>query len=336
MGLEVHVELNTATKMFCGCATGFGAEPNTQVCPVCLGLPGALPVVNEKAVESAIRIGLALNCEIAAVVPVRPEELLLPGHAEELPDQPVRRADRLRGLPRRRARRRHDLPGRDRARPHGGGHRQVAARRRRHRSHPRRRPLARRLQPGRHPAHRDRHQAADRCGGAGARGRQGLRRRAARPAAGARRLRREDGAGLAALRRQRLAAPRGRRGDQRRAGRRAARHPHRDQERQLAAQRRAGGPLRDHPPRGDPRPAAARSLQETRHWHEDTGVTTSGREKSDAEDYRYFPEPDLVPVAPTRETVEAAARHAARAARPSAAGGSSPTGATAISRCATS
>ncbi|KQY59637.1 glutamyl-tRNA amidotransferase [Aeromicrobium sp. Root495] len=65
MGLEVHVELNTATKMFCGCATAFGAEPNTQVCPVCLGLPGALPVVNAKAVESAIRIGLALNCEIA-------------------------------------------------------------------------------------------------------------------------------------------------------------------------------------------------------------------------------------------------------------------------------
>jgi aspartyl-tRNA(Asn)/glutamyl-tRNA(Gln) amidotransferase subunit B len=65
MGLEVHVELNTATKMFCGCATGFGAEPNSQVCPVCLGLPGALPVVNAKAVESAIRIGLALNCDIA-------------------------------------------------------------------------------------------------------------------------------------------------------------------------------------------------------------------------------------------------------------------------------
>ena len=59
LGLEVHVELSTATKMFCGCATTFGAEPNTQVCPVCLGLPGSLPVLNQVAVESAIRIGLA-------------------------------------------------------------------------------------------------------------------------------------------------------------------------------------------------------------------------------------------------------------------------------------
>ncbi|OBK74095.1 Asp-tRNA(Asn)/Glu-tRNA(Gln) amidotransferase subunit GatB [Mycobacterium sp. 1274761.0] len=66
LGLEVHVELSTATKMFCGCANRFGAEPNTQVCPVCLGLPGSLPVLNQAAVESAIRIGLALNCEIVS------------------------------------------------------------------------------------------------------------------------------------------------------------------------------------------------------------------------------------------------------------------------------
>ncbi|AXI79557.1 Asp-tRNA(Asn)/Glu-tRNA(Gln) amidotransferase subunit GatB [Peterkaempfera bronchialis] len=65
MGLEVHVELGTATKMFCGCSTAFGAEPNSQVCPTCLGMPGSLPVVNAVGVESAIKIGLALNCEIA-------------------------------------------------------------------------------------------------------------------------------------------------------------------------------------------------------------------------------------------------------------------------------
>jgi aspartyl-tRNA(Asn)/glutamyl-tRNA(Gln) amidotransferase subunit B len=65
IGLETHVELGTQTKMFCGCRTEFGAEPNTQVCPVCLGLPGALPVANRAGIEATIRIGLALNCDIA-------------------------------------------------------------------------------------------------------------------------------------------------------------------------------------------------------------------------------------------------------------------------------
>jgi len=65
IGLEVHVQLLTRTKLFCGCSTKFGAAPNTQVCPTCLGLPGSLPVMNRRAFELAVRAALALNCKIA-------------------------------------------------------------------------------------------------------------------------------------------------------------------------------------------------------------------------------------------------------------------------------
>ena len=64
IGLETHVELATKTKIFCSCTTQFGGAPNTHCCPVCTGMPGALPVLNEKVLEFAVKAGLALNCEI--------------------------------------------------------------------------------------------------------------------------------------------------------------------------------------------------------------------------------------------------------------------------------
>ena len=64
IGLEVHAQLKTNTKIFCGCPTTFGAAPNTNVCPVCLGMPGVLPVLNKRVVESAMKMALATNCRI--------------------------------------------------------------------------------------------------------------------------------------------------------------------------------------------------------------------------------------------------------------------------------
>ena len=67
IGLEVHAELSTKTKIFCSCPTEFGGEPNTHCCPVCMAMPGALPVLNKKVVEYAIKAGLATNCSITRV-----------------------------------------------------------------------------------------------------------------------------------------------------------------------------------------------------------------------------------------------------------------------------
>lgn len=64
IGLEVHIELATKTKIFCGCSTEFGGEPNTHTCPVCAGMPGSLPVLNRQVVEFALKAGIAANCQI--------------------------------------------------------------------------------------------------------------------------------------------------------------------------------------------------------------------------------------------------------------------------------
>ena len=68
IGLEIHAELSTKTKIFCNCSTEFGAEPNTHVCPVCMAMPGALPVLNEKVVEYAVKAGLATSCTISKMI----------------------------------------------------------------------------------------------------------------------------------------------------------------------------------------------------------------------------------------------------------------------------
>jgi len=65
IGIETHVQLSTLTKAFCGCAYNYGSQPNTNICPVCMGLPGALPVLNSKVIEFAVKLGLALNCKLS-------------------------------------------------------------------------------------------------------------------------------------------------------------------------------------------------------------------------------------------------------------------------------
>ena len=92
IGLEVHVQLATRTKIFCGCPTSFGAPPNTNVCPVCLGLPGALPVLSRHAVELAIEAVAGAELPRQSALDFRPQELLLSGSAQGLPDLAIRSA----------------------------------------------------------------------------------------------------------------------------------------------------------------------------------------------------------------------------------------------------
>jgi hypothetical protein len=204
LGLEVHVELGTAPRCSAAARPTFGAEPNTQVCPVCLGLPGRLPVVNG-GVESAIRIGLALNCEIAPwcrfarknyFYPDMPKNFQTSSTTSRSPSTATSTSNSTDGTVYRveieRAHMEEDTG-------------KSTARRRRDRSHPRRRRTRSSTTTG--PASRSSRSSPSRSSarGSGRRSRQGLCRAPARPAQGARRLRREDGAGLHALRRQPLA-----------------------------------------------------------------------------------------------------------------------------------
>ena len=293
LGLEVHVELNTATKMFCGCPTTFGAEPNTQVCPVCLGLPGALPVVNGTAVESAIRIGLALNCEIAEwcrfarknyFYPDMPknfqtsqydEPICFDGWTDVTVDGQTYRV----GIER--AHMEEDTGkslhvGGATGRIHGADHSLVDYNRAGI-------PL---IEIVTKPVEGTGDKAPE-----VARAYVGHLRELLL-GLGVSDVRMEQGSLRCDVNlslRRGTHAPLGTRTETKnvnslRSVERAVRYE---------VGRQAGVLDADEQVR-----------QETRHWHEDTGITTSGREKSDAEDYRYFPEPDLVPVAPSREWVE--------------------------------
>jgi aspartyl-tRNA(Asn)/glutamyl-tRNA(Gln) amidotransferase subunit B len=302
LGLEVHVELNTATKMFCGCATGFGAEPNTQVCPVCLGLPGALPVVNEKAVESAIRIGLALNCQIADwcrfarknyFYPDMPknfqtsqydEPIAFNGHLDvELEDGTIYRVEIERAHMEEDTGKSMHVGG-STGRIHGAEYSLVDYNRAGI-------PLIEIVTKPMTGAAERAPEVARAYVSALRELLRALQVSDVRMEQGS--LRCDANVSLrpkAAEGQSQDDVPLGTRTETKNV------NSLRSVERAVRYEITRQAAILD---RGE------KVTQETRHWHEDTGVTTSGREKSDAEDYRYFPEPDLVPVAPTRETIEA-------------------------------
>ena len=294
MGLEVHVELSTASKLFCGCSTAFGAPPNSQVCPVCLGLPGSLPVLNRTAVESAVRIGLALNCQVAPwcrfarknyFYPDMPrnfqisqydEPICVDGWTEvELGGQAFRVGIERAHMEEDTGKSLH--VGGSTGRIHGAEYSLVDYNR------------------AGIPLIEIVSKPIEGTGGLAplvARGYVAHLRDLLR-ALGVSDVRMEQGSlrcDINVSLRPSPDAPYGTRSETKnvnslRSVERVVRYEVSRQAGVLAA----GG----------------RVVQETRHWHEDTGVTTPGRSKEQAQDYRYFPEPDLVPLAPAAEWVEA-------------------------------
>ena len=295
IGIEVHCQLRTASKMFCGCSTDYdGAPPNSHVCPVCLGLPGALPTINRRAVEHVLATGLAIEATTPDGDPLGPQELLLPGPAQGLPDQPVRPAARVaraadvRHVGRAVHGRRSPAPTSRRTRPSSSTRTDADG--------PRGQP--RRLQPVRRAADGDRHRARhpDRRAG------PPLRRGAAAAAALDRRVGRRHGARPDAGRGERL-APAARHGAVRDAGR--------GQEHELVPLRGAGDRLRDRAPGRGARRRRAAHPGDARLGRRPAARPTACGPRRRRDDYRYFPEPDLPPL-----HVDAAWLAAIRAALP--------------------
>lgn len=294
MGLEVHVELGTKTKMFCGCSTELGAEPNSQTCPTCLGMPGSLPVVNAVGVESAVKIGLALHCEIAEwcrfarknyFYPDMPknfqtsqydEPIAFNGYLDvQLEDGEIFRVEIERAHMEEDTGKSTHVGGAT-GRIHGASHSLLDYNRAGI-------PL---IEIVTKP-----------ITGAGARAPEVAKAYVAElreliRALGVSEARMEMGQMRCDVNlslRPNGTEKFGTRSETKnvnslRSVERAARF----EIQRHAAVLSSGGTI----------------VQETRHFHEDDGSTTSGRIKEEAEDYRYFPEPDLVPVAPSREWVE--------------------------------
>ncbi|MDC4233887.1 Asp-tRNA(Asn)/Glu-tRNA(Gln) amidotransferase subunit GatB [Actinomyces sp. B33] len=294
LGIEVHVELGTATKMFDAAPNAFGGDPNTYVTPVSLGLPGSLPVVNRTAVEYAIRIGLALNCRIAEHCRFARKNYFYPdltkafqtsqsdepiaydGHVDvELEDGTVFRVEIERAHMEEDAGKNTHIGGAD-GRIQGADHSLVD--------------YNRAGVPLVEIVTRPILGAGSRAPEVAAAYVQTLRD--IFRALGVSEARMERGnvrADVNVSLRPGPDAPLGTRTETKnvnsfRGIAAAVRYEMQRQGRILAD----GGSV----------------VQETRHFHEEDGSTSAGREKSDAEDYRYFPEPDLVPVAPSREWVE--------------------------------
>jgi aspartyl-tRNA(Asn)/glutamyl-tRNA(Gln) amidotransferase subunit B len=296
LGLETHVELGTASKMFCSCPTAFGADANTQVCPVCLGLPGSLPVVNRTAVESTIRMGLALNCSIAPwcrfarknyFYPDMPKDYQVSQYDEPLCfngylDVTVDTDDgpRVFRVEIERVHMEEDTgklthAGGATGRIHGADYSLVDYNRAGI-------PL---IEIVTKP-----------ITGTGSLAPQVAKAyvtelRDLMRALGVSDVRMEEGSLRCDVNVSlgRPGEPWGTRSETKNVNslRSVERAVHSEIERQAAVLLSGG-----------------RVVQETRHFHEDTGRSTSGRSKEQAEDYRYFPEPDLVPVAPSLEWIE--------------------------------
>lgn len=292
-GLETHVELGTASKMFCGCGTTFGGAPNTQVCPVCLGLPGSLPVANAIAIESTIRIGLALHCTIARwcrfarknyFYPDMPknfqisqydEPLCTDGYLDvEVGDSVVRVGIERVHLEEDTGKSLH--VGGATGRIHGATHSLVDYNRAGI-------PLVEIVTK---PVPGTGRLAPEVARAYVTELRETLR------ALGVSDVRMEEGSLRCDVNLSLNAIG-------------AAEWGTRSETKNVNSLRSVERAVRSEIERqAEVLSAGGRVVQETRHFHEDTGVTTSGRSKEMAEDYRYFPEPDLVPIAPAADWVE--------------------------------